>query len=87
MVKIVADGGYRGELIQNTRRVFGWVLEIVLKSDSTLKFQVLPKRWIVERTFSYGLSREHSLGLKTIGGLVKTMSIRPIRARLWCGYL
>lgn len=53
MVKIIADGGYRGELIDNTKRMFGWILEIVLRSDSTQGFQVLPKRWIVERTFSW----------------------------------
>lgn len=53
MVKIIADGGYRGELIDNTKRIFGWVLEIVLRSDSTQGFQILPKRWIVERTFSW----------------------------------
>lgn len=49
----VTDGGYRGELIANTKRLFGWVVEIVLRSDTTSKFQVLPKRWIVERTFSW----------------------------------
>ncbi len=53
MVKIVADGGYRGELMENTKRIFGWVLEVILRSDTTVKFQVLPKRWIVERTFSW----------------------------------
>jgi putative transposase len=53
MVKIIADGGYRGELIENTKKMFGWVLEIVLRSDSSKGFQVLPKRWIVERTFSW----------------------------------
>lgn len=53
MVKIIADGGYRGELIDNTKRMFGWILEIVLRSDSSQGFQVLPKRWIVERTFSW----------------------------------
>jgi len=44
MVKIIADGGYRGELIENTKKLFGWVLEIVLRSDSSQGFQVLPKR-------------------------------------------
>ncbi len=53
MIKIIADVGYRGELIENTKKLFGWILEIVLRSDSTQGFQVLPKRWIVERTFSW----------------------------------
>ncbi len=50
---IIADGGYRGELIQNVEKSFGWILKVVLRSDSTKKFQVLPKRWIVERTFAW----------------------------------
>jgi putative transposase len=47
------QGGYRGEQIEKTKRMFGWILEIVLRSDSTQGFQVLPRRWIVERTFSW----------------------------------
>lgn len=53
LVKIVADGGYRGELIENTKQAFGWVVEVVLRKDSSKKFEVLPQRWIVERTFSW----------------------------------
>jgi len=53
MMKILADGGYRGELIDKVKSTFGWILEVVLRSDKTSKFQVLPKRWIVERTFSW----------------------------------
>ncbi len=53
LVKIIADGGYRGELIENIKRAFGWIVEVVLRSDSEIKFEVLPKRWIVERTFAW----------------------------------
>lgn len=53
LVKIVGDGGYRGELVKKTKKMFGWILEIVLRTDSSSGFQVLPKRWIVERTFSW----------------------------------
>jgi putative transposase len=44
LVKIVADGGYRGELIEKTRTTFGWILEIVLISDHSSKFTVITKR-------------------------------------------
>ncbi|MBK8805439.1 MAG: hypothetical protein IPO21_01830 [Bacteroidales bacterium] len=44
MVKIIVDGGYRGDLIKNTKKMFGWVLEIVLRSDSNKGFQALPIR-------------------------------------------
>lgn len=53
LVKLIADGGYRGELIENTRKTFGWILEVVLRKDSSKKFEVLPQRWVVERTFSW----------------------------------
>jgi len=51
--KIIADGGYQGEpLAVWMKRVFNWTLEIMLRNESS-KFEVLPKRWIVERTFSW----------------------------------
>lgn len=53
LVKIVADGGYRGELIEKTKIAFGWILEIVLRSDHSSQFVVIPKRWVVERTFAW----------------------------------
>ena len=52
MKKLWADGGYRGELVDNVKRWYGRTLEIVKRSD-THKFVVLPKRWIVERTFAW----------------------------------
>jgi transposase len=51
--KIVADGGYRGELIEWVQNNLNVVLEIVLKLGNQKGFQVLPKRWIVERTFAW----------------------------------
>ena len=53
LIKIVADGGYRGELIGKTRTTFGWILEIVLRTDHSSNFTVIPKRWVVERTFAW----------------------------------
>lgn len=64
--KIWADASYRGQLIEwihNLRQGHGHrriELEIVAKSE-TGKFVVLPKRWIVERTFGWlGRSRRLS---------------------------
>ena len=50
---IFADGGYRGDLADNVKLIFGWFVSIVLRSDSQKGFVVLPKRWVVERTFSW----------------------------------
>ncbi|MBK6609460.1 MAG: hypothetical protein IPI59_09690 [Sphingobacteriales bacterium] len=44
MLKIIADGGYSGELIENTRKTFGWVVEVVNRPDTASKFEVLPKK-------------------------------------------
>ena len=51
--RIWADGGYAGKLIDWTKRVGRWTLEIVKRSDKVVGFAVLPKRWIVERTFGW----------------------------------
>lgn len=50
---IWADGGYRGELIAWVEETLGLKLEIVEKPKDQNGFQVLPKRWIVERTFAW----------------------------------
>jgi len=50
---IWADGGYAGQLIGWVQQVCRWVLEIVKRSDDAIGFAVLPKRWIVERTFGW----------------------------------
>lgn len=52
--KILADGGYQGSLGDWVAEKFGWVVEVVLRPDECpAKFPVLPKRWIVERSFSW----------------------------------
>jgi putative transposase len=48
-----ADGGYLGKLIAWTQEVCGWKLEVIKRSDDVKGFQVVPKRWVVERTFSW----------------------------------
>lgn len=50
---IWADGGYAGLLVEWVKTVYHWTLEIVKRSDDVTGFVVLPKRWIVERTFSW----------------------------------
>ena len=50
---IWADGGYAGQLVAWAKAAGGWVLQIVKRSDDVKGFAVLPKRWIVERTFAW----------------------------------
>ena len=51
MEKIFADGGYSGKLIDKVKEELRWALEIVKRTNKG--FKVLPKRWIVERTFAW----------------------------------
>jgi transposase len=55
LLKLYADGGYQGPNFQEgLRRVLKRAnLEIVKRSDQARGFVVLPKRWIVERTFAW----------------------------------
>lgn len=50
---IWADGGYAGKLIKFVNQYYHCKLEIIKRSDNVKGFKVLPKRWIVERTFSW----------------------------------
>jgi putative transposase len=49
--KIYADGGYSGTLIQWAKEQLQTTLEIIKRSDGP--FRILPKRWVVERTFAW----------------------------------
>lgn len=51
--KVWADGAYTGRLVGWTADELGWKLEIVKRSDSAEGFEVLPRRWVVERTLSW----------------------------------
>ena len=51
--KLYADGAYGGQLEDVTSYFYGWELEIVNKLPGQKGFVVLPKRWIVERTFAW----------------------------------
>jgi transposase len=51
---VFADGGYAGEKLEAAMVGEGdWTLEIIKRSDKAEGFQVLPRRWVVERTFAW----------------------------------
>ncbi len=50
---IVADGGYAGKLVGWVRQTFGWALAVIKRTDDMVGFEVLPTRWVVERTFAW----------------------------------
>ncbi len=56
--RIWVDGTYRGTLLEWAKTRIKAVLQPVLRSDDLKGFVVLPKRWVVERTFAWlGQSR------------------------------
>jgi putative transposase len=85
--KIFADGGYRGELVDSVKKTFGWIIDIVLRSDHEKNFEVLPKRWVVERTFSWfesyrRLSKDYEYLTDTSETMIQLAMIRLMLNRL-----
>ena len=85
--RIWADGGYRGELITWVQETFGWILEIVEKPKDQKGFHVLPKRWVVERTFAWlvrqrRLARDYERLPETSESFIYVAMIRLMLRRL-----
>ena len=55
LLKLYADGGYQGPVFQSAVKaaMANLNVEIVKRSDQAKGFVVLPKRWVVERTFAW----------------------------------
>ncbi len=50
---VVGDGGYAGTLVGWVQASLRWTLTIVKRTDDMVGFEVLPTRWVVERTFGW----------------------------------
>ena len=85
--RIFADGGYAGEkMALVVWRTGAWKLEIVKRADVS-GFEVLPKRWIVERTFAWisrnrRLARDFERYAMTVAAFVRLAMIRIMLRRL-----
>ena len=53
--KILADGGYQGKIADYLEEKINIPLEVVKRNDKN-NWEVIPKRWIVERTFAWLLN-------------------------------
>ena len=51
---VFADGGYQGSKLKTALAKMGqWTVEIIKRSDKANGFELLPRRWVVERTFAW----------------------------------
>jgi transposase len=84
---IFADAGYQGPKMAKAVADTGcWTLQIVKRSDAH-RFVVLPKRWIVERTFAWisrnrRLARDFERYATTVAAFVRLAMIRIMLKRL-----
>ena len=88
---IWADAGYANQidegLVTWARTAISVVLQIVRRNDDVKGFQVLPRRWVVERTFGWlirnrRLARDYERLTATSEAMIKIAMIRLMAARL-----
>jgi putative transposase len=82
-----ADGGYAGKLIEWVRTECGLVLEIVKRSDDVKGFKLLPRRWVVERTFAWlgrfrRMSKDYEFNPSTSEAMIHLAMINIMTRRL-----
>jgi len=85
---IFADGGYAGDKLRDALRGLGdWSIEIVKRSDDAKGFVVLPRRWVVERTFAWlgrcrRLAKDFEASIASAEAWILVASIRLLTRRL-----
>lgn len=85
--KLWADGAYQGDLAVFVAEVLGADLEIVERGTGRLGFQVVPRRWVVERTFAWfewyrRLSRDYERLVASSESMIYLASIRIMLKRI-----
>jgi putative transposase len=84
---IWADGGYGGQVAELVKLTWGWTVEIVKRRAETAGFTVLPRRWVVERTFGWfgryrGLSKDYEQLPQSSEAMVLIVMIQVMLTRL-----
>jgi putative transposase len=82
-----ADGGYSGKLGVWMENEFGIRLQVVKWVDTPAGFKLLPRRWVVERTFAWlgryrRLSKDYERCPKSSEAMVHLASMRRLLNRL-----
>ena len=85
---VFADGGYAGDKLRGALAAFGkWTLEIIKRSDRAKGFEVLPRRWVIERTFAWlgrcrRLAKDFETTIASATAWVLVAHIRTVTRRL-----
>jgi transposase len=85
---VFADGGYAGEKLKaGLAKIGTWTLQIVKRSDTAKGFQLLPRRWVVERTFAWlgrdrRLAKDFEATIKSAQAWALVASIRLLTRRI-----
>jgi transposase len=88
IARSIADGGYQGAATAaEVLEIAGIPLEIVKRSDAATGFHILPKRWIVERTFGWlgrcrRLAKDFEHHMRTHAAFVILAMIRLMLRRI-----
>ena len=86
--RIFADGGYQGpKATAAAARTGTWKIEIVKRLDTAIGFEVVPKRWIVERTIAWisrfrRLTRDFERYARTVAAFIRLAMVRIMLRRL-----
>ena len=86
--RVFADGGYQGpKAAQAAARTGSWIIDIVKRLDTAVGFEVVPKRWIVERTLAWisrcrRLARDFERYARTVAAFIRLAMIRIMLRRL-----
>ena len=85
--RIWVDGGYRGQLLVWVAAHCRYRLTVVLRTDDQKGFVVVPRRWVVERTFAWlnhnrRLSKDYEGCTTTSESMIYLAMIRLMLRRL-----
>lgn len=88
LAHLFADGGYAGPKLNGVLKKLGqWSLEIIKRSDTAKGFEVLPRRWVVERTFAWlgrcrRLAKDWETSIASAEAWITVAHIRLLTRRL-----
>lgn len=88
LVLIWADGGYSGQpMVDWVLKLAGWLFQVVERPKGAKGFVLLPRRWVVERTFAWlgryrRLSKDYEQFPETSEAMIYAAMVRLMLKRL-----